>query len=165
MRRISTWFATATLILAVATLAGCGPEKKPAEKPKPEEHVHAPHGPNGGHVVELTSPDKKGAHYHAEWLFDDDAGKFVVIMLDHDMKNEEGVDAEVANVDIKTGDKTETTVLPAANRTSGEKPTATRFELVDQKLVTILAGDNVDAKIRMTIGGAEFSGKIEHHKH
>lgn len=182
MDRATKWISAAILILAVATWAGCGPTKKTPDKntagtTKPNDHeghdhdhdhdhdhAHA-HGPNGGHIAELDSADKKGEDYHAEWLHDDESGQVTVYLLDADMKNEVGIEAEDISIDIKTGDKTVTYQLKAANRTEGDKPTATRFELIDNALVTILSGDGIDAKIRVMINGMEFSGKIEHHKH
>ena len=170
MRQFTIFMQAACVVLAVAALAGCGSEKKPAVKkngntvkPGGNVHEHPAHGPNGGHVVELECATKPGEHQHAEWVLEDE--KVLVVMLAENNKDEVGIDAEVVSIDVKAGDKTETAVLKAANRTEGEKPTATRFELADQKLLTTLSADEIDAKIRVTIDGAEFSGKIVQHKH
>jgi hypothetical protein len=170
MRQVIVSVQAVGVLLAVVALSGCGPDKKPVvkgnnEKPQEHAHEHPAHGPNGGHVVELESPDKPGEHQHAEWVIDDENGKVLVVMLAENNKDEVGIDAEVVSIEVKIGDKTETSTLQAANRTAGEKATATRFEVADQKLLTTLSADDPNAMIRVTIDGAEFSGKIVQHKH
>lgn len=178
MDRAMKWFSATLLILAVATWAGCGPEKKAANgKPgeKPDEHAghnheahddHPMHGPNGGHIAELDCEGKAGVEdYHGEWLSDDESGTVTVILLGKDVKTEVGTSAEELSLDVKTGDEVKTHTLKPVNRTDGDKPTATRFEAVDQPLVTYLSNDVLDAVIRVVIDGKEFKGKLVQHKH
>lgn len=170
MRRLTTWLSAAAVLLA-AGVAGCGPTKKTPDKPNGaktngDDHADHPlHGPNGGHVAELASAAAKGKEdYHAEWLHDDESGLVTVFLLDAKLK-EIGIDAEVLTIDVKAGDKSEQYLLKAANRTDGDMPTATRFELTNQKLATILAADVIDAVILVKIKDEEYSGKIVQHKH
>lgn len=172
----ANWFSAAMLVLAVATWIGCGttkktPDKGTTVKPGHEDHDHAedghpPHGPNGGHVVTITNPDKKGEAYQVEWKADDDDGKVLTYFLDSKMMDEVGVELSVVFIDVTNSDgSTKPYELGAANRTEGDKPTASRFEIANQELVSILSNKEVKAKIRANIKGTEFSGKIVFHQH
>src|SRR5436190_16346260 len=112
MQRTRTWLSLAAITLSVAVWSGCGPSKPPVDKKQESgdgkqghaghDHAHDHvHGPNGGEVVELDSKDVKGEDYHAEWVTDDDAGKFTVWILDKDIKNELGIEAEVLSINVK----------------------------------------------------------------
>lgn len=171
MFKMNPALALASMFIAALVIGCGGPTKTVDNKPKngkpevkEEGHVHPPHGPNGGHVVEAFNADKSKDH-HLEWLYDDDSGKVTVTVLDEEMKNEVGIDAESVFVDVKEEGKTVPYELKAANRTEGENPTATRFELVDQKLTTLMADEKLDAMLRVTASGEEFKGKIVQHVH
>jgi hypothetical protein len=169
------WLASPVVLFALAVWSGCGPSEKPAEKPGPkkpaeqapahEDHDHV-HGPHDGEVIRLMRKDAREVEYHAEWLDDDDSGKLTVWILDKDHKDEVGIDAQRLSIDVITAAKSaDSTYLDAANRTAGDSPTATRFEVVNQELLTNLANPKVNAMLRVTIKGADYMGRIEHHEH
>lgn len=172
----ANWFSAAMIVLAMATWIGCGPTKKTPDKgttvkPGHGDHDHAedehpPHGPNGGHVVTIKNADKKGEVYQVEWKTDDDEGKVIAYSLDADLKDEVAIAADVVSIDVTSSDgATKSYWLVAANNTGGDKPTASRFEIANQALVTILSNKDVKAKILVNIKGTEFSGKIVFHQH
>lgn len=164
MRRV---LALATLPLTVIVslyLAGCNGGDQTAEKKNGEEaheHEHPAHGPNGGHLIELGDEE-----YHAEWVIG--AGnKVTIYMLDG--KGEKPVPIAAENVTIVTKDPKgeESYELPAADRTTGDMPTATQFELESAELAGSLEtlGEGNTATLKVDVNGKPFEGKIEpgHH--
>lgn len=179
MDRRAKWLSAALMILALGMWAGCGPTKKVTDKKGPEKkdeheghkdgdehgHQHPAHGPNGGHIADLYLADSKKVAYHAEWLYDDESGKVTVVLFEPESNKEVGTDAEELSLDVTSEGKTVSHKLKSANRTDGDKPKATRFELIDQPLVTYLSNDVLDAMIRVEIEGKEAKGKLVQHKH
>jgi hypothetical protein len=110
--------------------------------------------------------------YHAEWTHDD-TGKIVVYLLDKDMKKAVPIAAETLKISITTiaKDGGKTTVpyeLAAVNRTTGDMPTASQFELTDKVLLgglETLAPGGVEAELEVDINGKVYQAKITHDEH
>ncbi len=116
-------------------LVGCGPTNNKVVKTgesKTEEHAHEhpAEGPHGGHLVELAEPGKESKEeYHAEWLHDDATGKVTVYILDGKAKVTVPIAADTVVIKVKASDETGSHDLDAVDRTSGDKPTAFKFEI------------------------------------
>lgn len=154
-------------------LTGCGgkTDVKKADKEHDHDHDHhghdhdhAAHGPHGGHIMELGDEE-----YHAEWTHDDKSGNVTVYILDSTMKKEVPIEAE--SITIKTsvkgadGDQETTYTLAAVNPSTGDKPTASQFEITDQALLTVLKaiGGGASATLELPINGKPYVAKFEAH--
>lgn len=155
-------------LLAAFWLVGCGPTTKKAEKngDKAEEHAHehdhSELGPHGGHLVELGEEE-----YHAEWGHDDESGKITVWILDGNAKGNVPIAAE--SVVIKANDKEGKSAsfdLLAVDRTTGEKPTAFKFEIQSKELLGKLdTPKSSTPTIHVDVNGKPYVGKFEEHDH
>ena len=163
---ICGFMLTAAACLPLAMI-GCGPQ--PAGNKTDEHghdhdhdhgHDHAAHGPHEGHVLELGEEE-----YHAEWTHDDDSGKVTVYLFDHEIKQPAPTTAETVVIKVKVGETEKEYLLEAIDRTTGEMPTATQFELVDKTLGTALITEGTDATLAVEIGGKPYTAKIEHEDH
>ena len=153
-------------------MAGCGPTNNKGVKTgngKTEEHAHdhPAEGPHGGHLVELAEPGKESKEeYHVEWTHDDATGKVAVYILDGKGQETVPIAAETVAIKVKSGDKTDSHELAAVDRTTGDKPTAFKFEIESQellgKLETLKA---VSATVHVDVNGKAYEGKIEEHEH
>jgi hypothetical protein len=158
------------LVLAPLWLLGCGGTNNKAAKNggKTEEHAHEhpAEGPHHGHLVELAEPGKENKEeYHVEWSHDE-SGKITVWILDGKGTKTVSIAAETVVIKVKTGDKTDSFELAAVDRTSGEQPTAFKFEVVSKelegKLETI--GETVLATVHVDVNGKAYEGKFETHE-
>lgn len=170
MRSALRLFALVTLFSI--GLCGCLPNpagsggsggKKPNANGHDHEHVHGPHG---GHIVELGNEE-----YHAEWNHEDN-GRITVYILDSTGKKEFPISAEKLTIDVtvKKKDKEQTTSyeLIAKNRSEGDMPTASLFELTDKQLLVSLEAltpGGIEAKLNVDINGKPFSVALEHDPH
>lgn len=164
------WTAVVMGFFAAAAI-GC-PAPKPVAKPDAHghDHDHAHHGPHGGHVIEIGDEE-----YHGEWTHDDD-GKVTVYLLDKNIKKPVAIPAEKVVVNVKTiaKDKSETLQsydLAAVNRSEGDMPTASQFEIVDKALLGSLetmAKGAVEASLDVEIEGKKYTASMAedpHHHH
>ena len=167
--RASTCLAA---LLFPLLIVGCGPDNKVAEKDKKggDEHGHDDHGheghdhgalgPHEGHVLELGKEE-----YHAEWTHDDASGKVTVYILDSEMKKDVPIAAENVTIKIKVGDVEQAHALEAVNRSTGDMPMASQFEIVSKPLVEALetVGSGTEASLEVTIGDRPFVAKFDSH--
>ncbi|MEX2176025.1 MAG: hypothetical protein WD872_16810 [Pirellulaceae bacterium] len=119
-------------------------------------HDHAAHGPHNGHIIEIGEEE-----YHAEWMHDEE-GKVTVYILDAAMKKEVPIAAEEIAIETKIGETTNTFQLVAVDRTEGEMPTASKFEVVDKGLLGVLESlsKGVTATLKLDINGKQFAAPI-----
>jgi hypothetical protein len=166
------WLAmslTAGLILCAAGCNGTQPATNSptaGEEHGHEGHDHAhdhshAHGLHGGHIIEIGEEE-----YHAEWTHDD-SGKVTVYILDAEMKKEVPIEAEEITIDTVVAGQTNSFQLAAVDRTAGDMPKASKFEIVDQKLLGVLESlsEGVTATLKMTINGKPYEAKITHDDH
>ena len=170
-----SFFRALACLVALAfplSLTGCGAGiKTEVKKPKDDHghdhehghdhaHDHGALGPHEGHILELGKEE-----YHAEWTHDDASGKVTVYILDSEIKKEVPIEAENVTIKIKVGEKEQAHTLEAVNRTTGDKPTASQFELTDKPLSAALTtvGEGTEATLEVTIGDRPFSAKFESH--
>lgn len=118
-------------------------------------HDHA-HGPHGGEIIEIGDEE-----YHAEYLKND--GTVTIYVLDASLKNEVPIAAEEIAIETKIGDRTDTFVLSAVDRSEGDEPKTAKFELVDKQLTGVLGslGEGVTATLKLEINGKPYEAKIE----
>jgi hypothetical protein len=129
------------------------------------DHSHA-HGPHDGHIVEIGEEE-----YHAEYTHDG-KGKVTVYVLDKELKKEVPIAAEKIVIETKIGEAANTFELEAVNRTDGDMPMASQFEITDAQLEGVLTsvdGKGVTAALKLKIGDKDYVAPImpdEHdHKH
>lgn len=167
MLRLCYFLLLAASLATPFFIAGCNTNsaaKAPADgndhdhdEKKHEAHDHhGDHkGPHGGHVIELG----KGHAYHAEIVEDEDAGVVTVYILDKDIK-ELAIKQQAITMNLMVAGEAKTFELVAMDATDG---TASQFGLIDAALVEALHEHEVSGKLRVTIDGTPFIGKIEHH--
>lgn len=166
-------FLALSLFLSASWLVGCGPANNKAAKPaggKTEhehEHAHPAEGPHGGHLVVLAEPGKENKEeYHVEWDHNED-GKITVWILDGKAKETVSIAAESIRILVSIGPSKETHEfeLPALDRTTGEKPTAFKFEIVSKELLGALeTPKQTSPMINVDVNGTPYVGKIEEHE-
>jgi hypothetical protein len=154
-----------SLTFAAALLIGCGggdnkPPKKEGGTADPHAgHDHSAHGPHEGHLVELGEEE-----YHAEWKEDDESGKVTVWILDSTAKKTEAIAAESIKISVTVAKEVKEYELPAVDRTTGDKPTAFKFEIVSKELVGQLeTPKQTSPMIKVDVNGKSYVGKIEEH--
>ncbi len=170
MRKWISWVWSIALSSVILIAGGCGSANNPADESS-HGHVHGhgdahsaeQQGPNGGDLIKFDKPG-----YTAELLHEGNAGQVTIIILDADAKQEVGIAAE--NVFIEAvvsglGAPIEYK-LAAVGRTTGDNPTASRFEVKNRQLVTNLdMHEGVKNTLTVEIDGEMYSGEIEHHHH
>ena len=155
--------------IVLLILTGCGTARQQATLPpassdarhsQQHSHSHEAVGPHGGHLIELGDEA-----YHVEWTHDDASGTVTVYILDSEAKQEVPVAASSVSIDTKIRD-TKVHKLAAINAT-GDPPQASRFQLKDPALIESLkmAGQGVEASIRVQIDGMQYTGNFKHHEH
>ncbi len=113
-----------------------------------EGHDHAAHGPNGGHLLELSG----GAH--AEWAHDDQKNQIMVYVEKPETVSK--VEMKITVGDDVTAYKFEKT----------EADGKAFYEIVSPELLTaVKMGKVVDAKLVITTEDGELIGQVEHHVH
>ncbi len=114
-----------------------------------EGHDHPAHGPNGGHMVELSG----GAH--AEWTHDDVKNTIRVFVEDEENVSKVTMTATVPDQE--------------PNSYEFEKAEAdgkSFYEIVSPDLLThVKMGKLVDTKLIITTKDGEVTGQVEHHAH
>jgi hypothetical protein len=166
-------FSLSAFALVGLLLAGCGGTDSKGtgkkEGGKTDEHVghdHASHGPHEGHLIELAEPGKENKEeYHVEWDHTED-GKVTIWILDGTAKKEVPITADNVIIEATAAGKTDAYELPAVDRTSGEKATAFKFEVVSKELLGKLetVGKTVSAKVVVDVNGKTYEGKFEEHE-
>jgi len=142
---------------------GCEPPASSSGKPTTadskghEGHDHSHnHGPNGGHLVDLSPSDM-----HAEWAHNDESGMITVFFTD---SLKAGLKVESAKIDLTV---------------AGQEPKTYEFKVTDKgtyeleslELLTAIelcSGEpdsKVTAKLVAKIDGKEESSPIVHHDH
>jgi hypothetical protein len=113
-----------------------------------EGHDHPAHGPNGGHMVNLSG----GAH--AEWAHEDEKDLLTVYA--------EKPEA-VTKVTMKTTIEGNETIYEFEKQQLDGK---TVYQLVSPELLTaVKMGKGVDTKLLISTEAGESTGQVEHHAH
>jgi hypothetical protein len=177
MRYAKTWLAMSLAAGLVLWLAGCyGTQPATNTTPTGGEHGHEGHGHeghdhghdhshahglHGGHIIEIGEEE-----YHAEWTHEE-SGKVTVYVLDAEMKKEVPIEAEEIMIDTVVAGQANSFPLAAVDRTEGDMPKASKFEIVDQKLLGVLESlsEGVTATLKLTINGKPYEAKITHDDH
>ncbi len=122
-------------------------------------HSHAENGPHDGHLVEVGDEQ-----YHIEWLHDDESGLVTVYVLDSEMEKEVPIEAPSLTIERTIGDETKRYELMPVDAESGS---TARFETTDKALIEALklAGQGVEAKLFIDIGGQSFVADFKHEPH
>lgn len=152
--------------LCLGLLIGCGPsaEYKTNEQLKTErghdhdhdDHGHGAAGPHGGAIVELGEEE-----YHAEIVVDDKTHSLMVYLLGKDAKTASPIAATEVTVGLG-GDKSVT--LKAAPLEGEEEGKASKFELVDEKVVhDLLDAGFLHGSLKVQIGEKAYEGHIDAH--
>ena len=95
-----------------------------------------------------------------------ESGKVTVWILDSTAKKTEAIAAESIKISVTIGAEKESKEyeLPAVDRTTGEKPTAFKFEIISKELLGQLeTPKQTSPSISVDINGKPFVGKIEEH--
>lgn len=156
-----------TVFALVLGLAGCADEAVEQMPPADvhgaaDEHGHATahptEGPRGGHLIELGDEQ-----YHVELLHDEASHTVTVHLLDAAGKEPVATDQPQIVLQLFQDGQFVDYALAAVPGNAGG---ASEFRLVDEKLVdALLHSPEVRGRMRVTIGGNEFTGMIDHDAH
>ena len=172
MRHRCQFSGLLAVIVTAAMLTGCGAEN-PAD-PAPVEisglppagpggpglsHEHAAESPHGGRLIELGSHHK----FHAELVENDDTETLTVYILDAHLQ-ELAIEQPAVTLSLAGDGSPKSFELAAVAQDGG--PRSSRFESSDAGLFQKFKQDrDVKGKLRVTIEGTPYVGKIEHHDH
>ena len=168
MRQVAYLLLLTAVLATSAFLAGCGsdasstPVLNNADHDDHEGHSHSHKygdtGPHGGHLIELGHNCK----YHAELVGNDAAETVAVYILDAHMK-ELAIAERSIFLNLTSGG--ETTAYEMVAAADGQSANHSRFESTDKALFRVLEHDEISGKLRVTIEGVPYIGRIAHHHH
>lgn len=151
------------IILPLVALAGCPNGNSPNDAADEHEHAdegghsHGVHGPNGGHIFALGTPE-----YHAEMGTDLNLGAVGVHILGNDAKTAKPIPIEtITLVETKDGETIEHT-LTAPNFVDE----ASFFQLQNAELAERVARDeNFSGRLEIKFGDQDLSGEVQYVGH
>jgi hypothetical protein len=148
-------FSFATLLVA-----GCGGPAAPPVKPD-TEHAHSEHGPHEGHLIELGNEE-----YHAELTHDDATKTVAIYLLGPDAKTAVTIpDTETLTLNLKVGEEPLQAKLTAEKQASDPEGQASKFVVVDEKVLEALEAPKTTGRLSVKIGEKSYSGPVEHEEH
>ncbi len=121
-------------------------------------HEHGDTGPHGGHLIELGRKRK----YHAELVENDAAETVTVYILDAHL-GELAISGKSIYLNLATGGETTAYEMVAAG--DGQSANCARFESTDKALFRVWEHGEVTGKLRVTIEGVPYVGRIALHDH
>jgi hypothetical protein len=153
---------TFAALLSMGIILGCG---KPADdkKPAPEkhaEHDHPSEGPHGGHLIELGAEE-----YHAELVHDDATKTVTVYLLDSKATQPVGIAETELTLNLVVDGKPQQVKLAAAPQPGDTEGNASRFSVVDEKVLEALDAPKTTGRLNVTIAGKSYTGEIAHEAH
>lgn len=117
------------------------------------DHDHPAHGPNDGHLIELTPND-----LHAEWTHSSSNDIIKVFILDKDGKKNQPIKADQVTITPSTGSNPApfklTAVAPDANGETAE------FMLDSDQLNLAMS---LGVKVEFQVGDKKYQGEIPPH--
>ncbi|MCL4204512.1 MAG: hypothetical protein KJ000_18660 [Pirellulaceae bacterium] len=116
--------------------------------------AHPTKGPHGGQLIELGNEE-----YHAELIHDETTHKVSVHLLDAAGKQAVAVAVPEITIQLLQGGQFTPYTLKAV---PAGAPSASQFELVDQKLCEALCGNELIGRLQVTIEGKAYAGVIQH---
>lgn len=142
------------------SLTGCPgkPAAPPAAGAKAEAHPEE--GPHKGHLIELGEEE-----YHAEVVHDDATKTVAVYLLGADAKTAVPIaDAEIMLNLVVAGAPMQAK-LTAEKQPGDPEGQASKFSVVDEKVLEALEAPKTTGRLNLTIAGKSYSGVIDHEGH
>jgi hypothetical protein len=149
---------------ALVAFIGCNPPSAP-DVPAPTSdhdhaHAHSEHGPHEGELIELGNEE-----YHAELTHDDATKTVTIYLLDNEAMAPVAIaDAEISLNLVVDGQPMQVK-LAAAPQEGDAEGQSSRFSVTDEKVLEALEAEKTTGMLNVSIGGKEYSGKVEHHDH
>jgi hypothetical protein len=123
-------------------------------------HAHPSEGPHHGHLMELGQEE-----YHAELTHDDATKTVTVYLLDKEAKAPVAIaDAEIM-LNLVVDGKPLQAILAAAPQEGDPAGQASRFSIIDEKVLEALEAPKTTGRLNVTIVGKAYTGSVEHHEH
>jgi hypothetical protein len=152
------------IALFAVGLTGCGGTDKVAgkdgKKSEPAPHSHPTEGPHGGILVEIGKEE-----YHVEVCHDDKTHAVTAYVLDSSAKKAVPIADKQITINLMADGKPAQFNLPAKPLEGEPAGQSSRFELVDQTLTEQHDAEAAKARVKLSIGGKEYTGAIEPHSH
>lgn len=175
--RMAHCYNHVTLLFAVcATLAfaGCDHSKSPPNVISEETehhagdghahgeagHSHSTQGPHQGHLIELGLEE-----FHAELTHDDASQTTTIYLLDHAAKEPVAIPDAQIMLNLVIDGQPMQAALAATPQEGDPAGQSSRFSVMDEQILDALKGEKTTGEINVSIGGKEYSGKVEHHHH
>lgn len=137
-------------------LTGC-PANPPAPPPGPKAEAHPDEGPHKGHLIELGEEE-----YHAELVHDDATKTVAIYLLGADAKTAVPIaDAEITLNLVVAGEPMQAK-LAAEKQPGDPEGQASKFAIVDEKILEALEAPKTTGRLNVTIAGKSYSGNVEH---
>ena len=152
---IRTWFCLLSFVAVASFAAGCGGGPA-AVPPKGEAHDHPTTGPHKGHLIEFP-----GEEYHAELTHDDASKTITVYLLGSDAKVAvTSPDTEIA-LNLTVNGEPLQAKLTAAPQEGDKMGEASRFTLVDEKVLEALENPKTTCRLSVNLGGKPYNQPFE----
>lgn len=169
------WLVSATVMLGLSGLAGCGGDKggdfrtfdKGKDAAPDAEHGHAhthdhghEQGPHKGELIELGDEE-----FHAEVVVDEEKNKLTLYLLGADAKTAVAIEAKELTLELPGKDAPVPFALTAGPADADGK--ASQFEITSEALFEAFHQDSkIAGNFKVSINGKEFAGKVTHsHDH
>jgi len=165
------WLLSASVMLGLSGLAGCGGDKggeyrsfdkgkdaaPDAETGKVHTHDHDHgHGPHEGELIELGEEE-----FHAEVVVNENKYKLTLYLLGADAKTAVAIDAKELTLEMPGKDAPVKYALKAGPGDADGK--ASHFEITSEALFDAFhENSKAVGKFNVSIGGKEFTGEIKH---
>ena len=158
MNRFS-FLSIAAFAFATLLASGCGPAAPPVVKPD-SAHDHPEVGPHKGHLIELGAGE-----YHGELTHDDATKTVTIYLLGPDATTAIAIpDAEITLNLVVAGEPMQVK-LAAAKQEGDADGKASKFTIVDEKVLEALEAPKTAGQLVVTIDGKQVSGPVAHDAH
>lgn len=121
---------------------------------------HAEEGPHHGHLIELGEEE-----YHAELAHDDKTKTVTVYLLDKEAKAAVAIPDKEILLNLMVDGKPLQAKLAADPQDGDPEGKASRFTITDETVVEAHDAPKTTGRLKVTIGGKEYSGTVEHKAH
>jgi hypothetical protein len=162
MTHVSACSVLFVAILAAALVTGCNQAPAPAPVAKqPAAHDHPDHGPHNGMLIDLGTTGE----YHAELAHDDATKTVTVYLLGKDAKTPVATAEPEVILNLVVAGETIQAKLAASPQAGDPEGKASRFSLMDEKIVEVHDAENTTGRLNVTIDGTPYTGTLENHNH
>ncbi len=153
------WLLVFGMLLAPLGCGGGNPAV-PLVTPPKAEHAHPHNGPHGGILIELGEEE-----YHAELAHDDATKTVTIYVLGKDAKTAVPIAETELTLNLVIAGEPLQSKFAAAPQDGDPAGQASRFTLVDEKVLEAHDAKTTTGRLNITIAGKPYVGKLDNAEH